>query len=143
MRSETERHGTLRNGNPPGDPSKAPRCGARTRRGSPCQAPWMPNGRCRLHGGLSTGPKTPEGLERSRRANWKHGAFSAEYRAKRRKLRETLRWLRLNLAIAEQQFREILRERRLRETRGPRPDNAEESDPESALFMVPAIFPLT
>jgi hypothetical protein len=31
----------------------------------------MPNGRCKVHGGKSTGPRTPEGLERSRRANWK------------------------------------------------------------------------
>jgi hypothetical protein len=29
----------------------------------------MPNGRCKVHGGKSTGPRTPEGLERSRRAN--------------------------------------------------------------------------
>jgi hypothetical protein len=27
------------------------RCGARTRSGSPCQSPAMPNGRCRMHGG--------------------------------------------------------------------------------------------
>jgi len=40
------------------------KCEATTRRGTPCQAPavwWMGNGRCKLHGGLSTGPKTPEG----------------------------------------------------------------------------------
>jgi len=36
----------------------------------------MPNGRCKLHSGKSTGPRTVEGLERSRRANWKHGHFS-------------------------------------------------------------------
>lgn len=50
-----------------------PRCGARTRQGRPCQAPavwnnrWdMPrNGRCRMHGGASTGPKTPEGKARA------------------------------------------------------------------------------
>ena len=24
----------------------------------------MPNGRCKLHGGKSTGPRTPQGLER-------------------------------------------------------------------------------
>ena len=34
----------------------ASRCGARTRRASACRAPAMPNGRCRLHGGKSTGP---------------------------------------------------------------------------------------
>ena len=40
-------------------------CGARTRKGEACIAPSMPNGRCRMHGGLSTGPKTPEGKQRS------------------------------------------------------------------------------
>jgi len=55
------------------------RCGAkaRTRGSRPCQArPVRGKARCRLHGGLSTGPRTPEGLERSRRARWKHGRFS-------------------------------------------------------------------
>src|SRR5262249_55424727 len=52
----------------------APRCGARSKRtGKPCRAAAMPNGRCKVHGGKSTGRRTPEGLERSRRANWKHG----------------------------------------------------------------------
>jgi hypothetical protein len=52
----------------------ASRCGARSKRtGKPCQGAAMPNGRCKFHGGKSTGPRTPEGLERSRRANWKHG----------------------------------------------------------------------
>ncbi len=32
-----------RNGNPAGDFSKAPRCGAKTRRGTECQCPAMPN----------------------------------------------------------------------------------------------------
>jgi hypothetical protein len=39
--------------------------------------------RCRMHGGLSTGPGTPEGLERSRRARWKHGRYSREAREAR------------------------------------------------------------
>lgn len=70
----TKRHGRLKNGNPPGDPSTAPRCRAKTRRKTQCQAPGMRrNGRCRMHGGTSTGPKTEEGLRNSRRANWKHG----------------------------------------------------------------------
>lgn len=34
---------------------RSPRCGARTRSESPCQSPAMPNGRCRMHGGLSPG----------------------------------------------------------------------------------------
>jgi hypothetical protein len=57
---------------------KVPRCGARTRSGTPCRGAAMTNGRCRMHGGPSTGPRTPEGLERSRRANWKHGRRSAD-----------------------------------------------------------------
>ena len=58
--------------------NKSPRCGAKTRKKSSCLGPAMLNGRCRLHGGKSTGPKTKEGLERSRKANWKHGRRSAE-----------------------------------------------------------------
>jgi hypothetical protein len=43
-----------------------PRCGARTRAGGTCKAPALPEKeRCRLHGGLSTGPKTPEGKART------------------------------------------------------------------------------
>jgi hypothetical protein len=57
----------------------APRCGAKTRRrGTPCQSPAMANGRCRIHGGKSTGPRTAEGIERIRRAHWKHGLRAAE-----------------------------------------------------------------
>ena len=41
-------------------------CGAHARTtGQPCQAPAGPNGRCKLHGGKSTGPRTPEGLART------------------------------------------------------------------------------
>ena len=73
----------------------APRCGARSKRtGKPCRAAAMPNGRCKVHGGKSTGPRTPEGLERSRRANWKHGHFSREAKAERSRLRAAILALR-------------------------------------------------
>jgi hypothetical protein len=40
-------------------------CGAhRKYDGQPCQAKALPNGRCKLHGGMSTGPKTAEGRAR-------------------------------------------------------------------------------
>jgi len=39
-----------------------------------------------MHGGTSTGPRTPEGLERSRKANWKTGEYSAEAKADRQVL---------------------------------------------------------
>jgi hypothetical protein len=48
----------------------------------------MANGRCRMHGGKSTGPRTPEGLERSRRANQKHGHYTLEARIERLRARE-------------------------------------------------------
>lgn len=51
----------------------------------------MVNGRCRLHGGKSTGPRTAEGLERCRRANWKHGLYCKEALAERHQFRELLR----------------------------------------------------
>ena len=55
-------------------------CGARSKRnrGRPCRQPAMENGRCRLHGGYCTGPRTHEGLRRASRANWKHGFYSAK-----------------------------------------------------------------
>ena len=65
--------GRLKNGNPCGDYLRAPRCGARTRGGCACRQPAMSNGRCRLHGGLSTGPRTPEGRRRSQTARLVHG----------------------------------------------------------------------
>ena len=64
--------------------SERPRCGAKTRKGAPCKAPAVwdrehdrpRNGRCRMHGGLSTGPKTIEGRLRAL-ANLKQFSNSA------------------------------------------------------------------
>ncbi len=60
------------------EPHAKLKCGAKTRKGTPCKTPAMANGRCRMHGGKSTGPRTPEGLARSKKANWKHGFYSRE-----------------------------------------------------------------
>lgn len=41
-------------------------CNARTRRGTTCQCkPLKFGGRCKFHGGASTGPKTPEGRQQA------------------------------------------------------------------------------
>lgn len=40
-------------------------CKAKTRRGTPCRCMALGNGRCKFHGGLSTGPKTAEGKAKS------------------------------------------------------------------------------
>ena len=40
------------------------KCGAHARStGQPCEAKALANGRCKNHGGMSTGPKTPEGRQ--------------------------------------------------------------------------------
>ncbi len=44
-------------------------CGAKTRKGTPCRNKSEPGKRrCKFHGGLSTGARTPEGIERIRAA---------------------------------------------------------------------------
>jgi hypothetical protein len=48
--------------------SERPRCGARTRKRTPCKAQALKNGRCFIHGGLSTGPRTEEGKTALRKA---------------------------------------------------------------------------
>ena len=104
-------NGCLKNGNPRGDPSTAPRCGARTRRGTPCQAPALrEKRRCRLHGGLSTGPKTSAGLARIRAAKTKHGRYSAEQRALNQMVREYQREGRYSAYSFPKEFRERMRQ---------------------------------
>jgi hypothetical protein len=73
--------GPLRNGNPRGNPNLAPRCGAKNRAGNPCCAPAMANGRCRLHGGKCTGPRTAKGKADFKAAHTRHGRYTAPQRA--------------------------------------------------------------
>jgi hypothetical protein len=95
--------GRLRNGAPGGDPSTEPRCGARTRTGAACRSPAMSNGRCRMHGGKSTGPRTRDGVERIRAARTTHGFWSPEGRAFRRFCQELLIGTRRLMQVAAQQ----------------------------------------
>lgn len=101
--------GWLKNGNPPGDPSDAPRCGARTRSGSPCRGPAMANGRCRMHGGKSTGPKTPEGKAKCAQANLKHGRYTKARRERRREARAVLACLKAELCSLQKEVRQYLK----------------------------------
>lgn len=79
----------------------APRCGARRKYdGQPCQRPALRGRkRCALHGGKSTGPTSVEGLERSRRANLKHGMRTREARAEQKRRVVELRQARRILAV--------------------------------------------
>ena len=70
------------------------RCGARTRSGSPCRSPAMPNGRCRMHGGPS--PGAPKG----NRNAFKHGRYSGEAVARRREVAALVRSMRALAAKA-------------------------------------------
>ena len=67
----------------------SPRCGAKTRKGSSCCAPAMPNGRCRMHGGSS--PGAPKGTANGM---FKHGRYTNEAIAARRELSAWIREMR-------------------------------------------------
>ena len=61
------------------------RCGAKTRKGTPCQRPAnKKNGRCRLHGGASSGPRTEVGRAKISAANLRHGKYTKDKLEKRR-----------------------------------------------------------
>jgi len=59
-----------------------PRCGAKTRSGGSCGHYSMPNGRCRYHGGKSTGAKNPSA---------KHGYYTQTAIEERRWLNQLLK----------------------------------------------------
>lgn len=64
----------------------APRCGATTRKGTPCEAPAIAGkARCRMHGGKGSG--APKGNTNA----LKHGRYTQEERAFRRYIRELMR----------------------------------------------------
>jgi hypothetical protein len=55
---------------------RARKCGAKTRRGTPCLSPAMKNGRCRMHGGRSLrGEASP---------NYRHGLYTKDTQELRR-----------------------------------------------------------
>ena len=81
------------------------RCGAKTRKGKPCRAPAkQPVGRCKVHGGVSTGPRTKEGLARLTAARTTHGRFTKEKRAAARRFAEQGRQMRGELKELESWF---------------------------------------
>lgn len=56
-------------------------CGAKTRSGSPCKSKAMTNGRCRMHGGKSTG--APKGNQNNLKAG---GIYSQYFTAEEKKI---------------------------------------------------------
>jgi hypothetical protein len=81
------------------------RCEAKTRRGTLCQRPGTKhNGKCKLHGGASTGPRTKDGLARLTEARTKHGLYTKEKRAEARRFAEEGRQMRGELKELEAWF---------------------------------------
>ena len=81
------------------------RCLAKTRRGTECQRPAITGaGRCRLHGGRSTGPRTEEGRAGISAANTKHGRKTkerlAEAKARAQANREIWYALKMQIELA-------------------------------------------
>jgi hypothetical protein len=80
----------------PGNPHLAQRCLAKTRRGTLCQRAAEVNPktglrkRCRLHGGLSTGPRTEEGKASTAASKFRHGRNTNVAKEARRQLRAKL-----------------------------------------------------
>ena len=67
-------------------------CGAKTRKGHQCKKNVLVGKqRCRLHGGLSTGPRTEEGKARIVAAHYKHGRRSKAYLETRKRIWAALR----------------------------------------------------
>ena len=102
----------------PGRPPLARCCGAKTRSGPGCRGLAMENGRCRMHGGASTGPRTPEGLAKLAAARTRHGRHGAPERALRRHHRMFVERTRL-LAEAEALWPYLSPDLRARLDRGP------------------------
>jgi len=93
-------------GKPRANPNLAPRCGAKTRAGCACQAPAMANGRCRIHGGTSTGPRTAAGFANLAAARTTSGDYSAASWASNRYHRTMA--VRLRLLVAARQLQAFL-----------------------------------
>ena len=81
------------------------RCEAVTRKGTLCQRPGSKrNGRCKLHGGHSSGPKTTNGLTRLTASKIKHGNYIKEKRLEAKQKAKMGRVLRAELSEIEQWF---------------------------------------
>ena len=67
--------------------TSSPRCGAKTRRGTPCQAPAVSGKmRCRMHGGAK-GSGAPKGNQNA----LKHGLYTRESLVLNKHIRDLMR----------------------------------------------------
>ncbi|EAQ05380.1 HGGxSTG domain-containing protein [Yoonia vestfoldensis] len=79
-------------------------CGAKTRAGTPCKNPAVTGkARCRMHGGKSTGAKTPEGRARLSALHLKHGRSTTEAKAEAKRRAQVGREIRAELRDIERE----------------------------------------
>lgn len=62
----------------------------------------MANGRCRMHGGGATGPRTADGRKRLQNARIRHGRYSASMLELRRAIAEDMRLTRWLAKLGEE-----------------------------------------
>lgn len=80
-----------------GPMSESLRCGAKTRRGTPCEAPAVRGKkRCRMHGGAK-GSGAPRGNKNA----FKHGYYTKEAIAERKRMSEFIREMKKGLEVVE------------------------------------------
>lgn len=74
------------------------RCGARTRKGTPCQAPAVSGkARCRMHGGAQG-----SGAPRGNRNAFKHGLYSRETIEQRKEVNALIREARRAIEVIDE-----------------------------------------
>lgn len=68
-------------------------CGAKAKTNGrqPCRRLAMANGRCHLHGGMSTGAKTLKGRYQQKMSSWKHGFYSKESIDERKSIKKIIK----------------------------------------------------
>lgn len=85
-RPQGRRLGRLKNGNHPCDIWSLPKCSANSKStGEQCKQPAMKNGKCRFHGGKSTG------ASKGNQNALKHGYYAAETIRQRKAVRVLLK----------------------------------------------------
>lgn len=85
IQPHSRRLGKLKNGNPPCDLWSLPKCNAKAKStGKRCQQPAMKNGKCRYHGGKSTGAPL------NNQNAFKHGNYTQEAIEMRRAIQQLM-----------------------------------------------------
>jgi hypothetical protein len=79
---------------------KAKRCGAKTRKGTPCKAPVVHGkNRCRMHGGAKG-----SGASKGNKNALKHGYYANEAILERKAIKELIKETQANIMLVKDEF---------------------------------------